>query len=140
MPPTEHDKHFPRLKGRGCEVKSLAFPLLTIWKAKKANTTFDNKVAESLDAMATLTGILDEFKGDAFFPDDQAQQFLQVTEKFLKTYSWLSVACKRRDLVLFNVVPKMHWMWHMAWRSKFLNPRLGATFIAEDFVKHMKKV
>ena len=43
-------------------------------------------------------------------------------------------------MLLFSVVPKLHWMWHMGFKAKFLNPRRGATFIDEDFVKHMKKV
>ena len=138
--PKKYNTTFPRLRGRGCEVKSLVVPLLNVWKAKKRNSAFDNNVCKCLGDMASLICILDEFKADAFLPDDSAVKFLQLAESFLKCYCWLSVASEKRKLVLFNVVPKLHFMWHMAWRAKFLNPRLGATFIDEDFVKHMKKV
>eukprot|EP00959_Pyramimonas_sp_CCMP1952_P458972 9477495-Pyramimonas_sp.AAC.1 len=42
--------------------------------------------------------------------------------------------------MLFTPAPKLHWLWHMSFRAKHLSIRRGATFIDEDFVKHMKKI
>ncbi len=138
--PGKYNDMFPRLKGRGCEVKSLVEPLKQVWKIHKKNTAFDNKVSEALDALAAIQGIIDEYRGDAFFPDHIAKDFLNMTDTFLLAYSWLATECDKRALLLFNVVPKLHWMWHLAFRSRYLNPRRVATFIDEDFVKHRKLV
>ena len=138
--PQAHDKHFPRLKGRGCEVKSLLFPLQSIWEKLKKTGRFYAKVSESFEAMTRVQNIIDEYKDDLFMPEETALELLEETNRFCQTYCWLANASARRHLMLFDVAPKLHWLWHMGFRARFLSVRRSATFIDEDFVKHMKKV
>ena len=84
--------------------------------------------------MADLHCMLDEFERIYFLPRRGGRE-----NSFVKGYSVLSLASAEQGLLLFNVVPKMHWLWHMAWRARFLHPRLGSTCIDEDLVKHMMK-
>ena len=53
---------------------------------------------------------------------------------FLNVY--LSVAANATDArdLLFNAVPKVHGYFHLALRAFYLNPRVGSTFLDEDFV------
>jgi hypothetical protein len=129
---------FPRLKGRGCEVKGLVGPLHKVWNHYAENTLYDKQVSACLAHLEGLNTILDEHRGDAFFSSVSASKFLHSTNKFLIGYSWLGHESDKCGELLFSAVPKLHWMWHMAWRAQFLNPRRVATFIDEDFVKHMK--
>ena len=46
--PSEHDQHFPKLKGRGGEVKSLLLPMRAIWAKLKKPGLYYEKVCESL--------------------------------------------------------------------------------------------
>eukprot|EP00959_Pyramimonas_sp_CCMP1952_P309646 6480016-Pyramimonas_sp.AAC.1 len=138
--PANHDKQYPRLKGRGCEVKSLLLPLQAVWLRYKKNGAFYTVVSESFDAITQVQYIIDEFKADLFAPDTEAAKCLAQANQFLLTYCRLATMSDRRMLMLFSAVPKLHWVWHMAHRGLYLSIRRGATFVDEDFVKHMKKI
>ena len=132
---------FPRLKGKGCEVKSLLNPLNRLWPKLQKRNSFHNTVGVCLSELACLQNIIDDYKADAFLPDAISQKLLSHTDKFLIAYSEAAHHCNLvAKLCLFNVAPKFHWLWHMSFRSRFMNPRRCACFIDEDFVKHMKQV
>ena len=42
--------------------------------------------------------------------------------------------------VLFNIVPKHHYMWHMARQAKFINPRKTNTMLDETFMGIVKDI
>ena len=73
-------------------------------------------------------------------PTGSAVELLQNTNAFLQAYTRAGNLADRQNLLLFNAVPKLHWMWHMAARAKFLHPRRVSCFIDEDFVGHMKRI
>jgi len=73
-------------------------------------------------------------------PPEASSELKIKTDKFLTAYTRAGNLANGKALCLFNAVPKLHWLWHMAVRSAFLHPRRGACFIDEDFVKHMKKI
>ena len=87
-----------------------------------------------------MIDLLDYHKGDCFFTKDNAHQFFLATESFLQLWTWLGKEADKVGELLFSAVPKLHWLWHMAHRARYLNPRRVATFIDEDFVKHIKKL
>ena len=53
-------------------MKSLVWPLQTVWNYHKENTPFDKQVSEALGGLGAIQGIIDEYKGDVFFPDHLA--------------------------------------------------------------------
>eukprot|EP00969_Alexandrium_andersonii_P213976 9449416-Alexandrium_andersonii.AAC.1 len=60
---------------------------------------------------------MDEHRGDAFLPVSVVSHFQALTDKLLRGYSWLASECDKKSLLLFNLVPKLHWFWHMAARA-----------------------
>jgi len=140
IPSTGREGKYPKLKGRGAEVKGLALPLLAVWSKFKRDTVHDRKVGKALSLLCEMQEILDEWKGDAFMSTEASERFMKTTEDFLQEYSYLGDQADRDGRCLFSCVPKLHWLWHMADRAKFLNPRRVATFMDEDFVKYMKMI
>ena len=89
--------------------------------------------------------IVDEYRSDNHSPDTlqtvkAAQDFMKLAESFLADYTCLGLHADERGDLLFSAVPKLHWLWHLAHRAQFLNPRRAACFIDEDFAKHMKSL
>ena len=136
--PDKWRSEFPRLKGKGCEVKNLVAPMLAVWNKFKRRTVHDGKVKSALEAASRMIDILDIHKPDAFFSKESQGEFVELVDNFLSDYSFLGGDAEKRGDLLFPAVPKLHWMWHLACRSKHLNPRRVACWIDEDFVKYMK--
>jgi hypothetical protein len=138
--PAKAKKEYPRLKGRGAEIKGLVDPLIAVFAKFKKRSEHDARVQETMEALSHMQAILDEFKYDAFLSAPGAKKFQEETDKFLNGYTLLGLDCDRKQQLGFTAAPKLHWLWHMAFRSKFLNPRRVACFIDEDFVNHMKHI
>ena len=131
---------YPKLKGSGGELKGLTEPLLAVWLEMQDGSDHDKRVTTALIALCGLQEILDDHKNDMFFSVESSKQFIEHMDVFLAEYSWLGVAADARSEALFTGAPKLHWLWHMTDRSRFINPRRVACFNGEDFMKHIKKI
>ena len=138
--PTKPVDTQPKIKGQGSEIKGVVEPLMAVWNDLKDTSTHDGKVSEALLSLSKIQKILTDHKFDAFLPMDVSVNFVQHTDDCLEAYSWLGVAADRRNEFLFTGAPKLHWAWHLADRSRFLNPRVVATFSGEHFVQNMKRI
>jgi hypothetical protein len=139
--PRKPKSSWPRLKGRGAEIKSIVRPLLNVWQKVKRGGRFaehDDCILNALICIDTINNILDCHKYDCFLPDDQAVEFKNNADEFLRAYTWLGNAADSRGDKLFSAVPKLHQFWHWADNAQFLNPRRAANFIDEHFQKVMK--
>jgi hypothetical protein len=131
---------FPRLKGKGAEVKNLVKPMLAVWSKFKKRTVHDRRAESALSALDRMLDVIDEHKPDAFFTMESHHKFVSDTNLFLDDYTFLGVEAEKRRELLFSAVPKLHWLFHLAIRSKWLNPRRVACWLDEDFVKFMKRI
>ena len=139
--PDKHDKDFPKLKGKGAEIRDLMEPMLLVWQKHCRNrNSVDKSVLSGLQCMCKLQAILHEYKDDPFLPVNTAKLFTGHVNMFLHEYSVLANLADKELKLLFNVVPKHHALWHLGQRSAFLNPRLGNTMIDEDFVGICKSI
>ena len=139
--PNKPRAHYPKLKGRGAEAKWLVGALLHAMRTiRRAGDAIDLRMITALEHLLEMQRILDAHKYDCFFPVEVARDFRGVVDQFLADYTWLGVQADRLHLFLFSGVPKLHWLWHMAHRAHYLNPRRAACFIDEDFVGRVKKI
>ena len=140
-PKSPHNQ-YPRLKGKGAEIKDLMEPMYAVWQEYKRPSRdeafMDNLVSKALSTMCQIQGILHYHADDNFLPTTVAEQFRKLVNNFLVDYSKLAHLADSANMLLFNVVPKHHGMWHLGQRAKFLNPRKGNTMIDEDFVGKIK--
>ena len=58
----------------------------------------------------------------------------------LMNYTILANDADAKGLLLWNLAPKFHFLWHMGQRSAYLNPRRGNTMIDESFVGVVKEI
>lgn len=131
---------YPRLKGRGSEVKNLVGPMLAVFKRFGATWEHAEHALSGLASLLQINEILDDYRGDAFLPINIALEFRTVMDKFLESYTHLGIAADASGILCFSAVPKLHWAWHLAYRAYWLNPRRVACFLDEDFVKYMKQL
>ena len=113
-------------------------PICRVWDQFKSGSVHDAKVTTCLECLAGINQILGENPYALFLPLADSARMLSLTDTFLLEHTWLGNVATSQGRAIFNAVPKHHWMWHLAHRSKVLNPRRVACFIDEDFVKHMK--
>ena len=91
-------------------------------------------------AQSTLQDIISDHKLDMFFPLETSDHFMANVDAFLHNYTRLANLATRDHELLWNIVPKHHWLWHLSRRSKYLNPKRGDTSLDEDFLGHLKHV
>ena len=143
--PDKPAKDYPKLKGKGAEVKCLVPALLHIWdRYRRQGDAHDNWVKDCLESMVTIQSVVDEAAHDLFLERservDASKTLRDNVDKFLRCYSRLGKAADEVGDLLWSAVPKLHWAWHWGDRSRFLSPRRGACFIDEDFVGRIKTI
>jgi hypothetical protein len=138
----EHPRdHYPKLSGKGAEVKGLCQPLYCIWKDQMDLSSPQHKdVLSALGSMCEVTDIIDDHSHAMFYPTDVVGRFRACIGSYLRTYCALALASDLDQELLFNVAPKFHWLWHLGERSQYIATRRGACFLDEDYVGSIKEV
>eukprot|EP00959_Pyramimonas_sp_CCMP1952_P025940 544612-Pyramimonas_sp.AAC.1 len=140
-------KHYPKLKGKGAQVKHIVAPVLRVWvrcraqiEALDGGADLFLRVRTLLGHLAKIQELIDVHAQDAFMSVGNAASLRRETDYFLRLYSVLGAAADAEGLeLLWNMTPKFHWLWHLADRARFLSPRRGACWIDESFVAVMKR-
>lgn len=131
--------HYPRLKGKGAETKNVVEAVHHAWLTLVPDT-FESKaeIANMLRHQVEAQNILHDFSSDLFLPKEVACQFQEHIQNVLLTYQRLAAAADASGDLLWNQPTKFHWLYHLAERSHFLNPRKACTMLDEDYVGHIK--
>ena len=131
--PAKPKSDYPRLKGRGMEIKHIFEPLRACFK-KYSNPGNDDdfKTNNCLDWMSELIKIFDEYADDMFFPKIAGDRILVLADDFLETYAILSNRATERGDLLWHVLPKHHVFWHLCFRCRYSHPRVGNCCLGED--------
>ena len=93
-----------------------------------------------LQAQCVLQDILSEHKDSMRLPADACSNLVKYTDIVLVCYSQLANWADFHGHRLFNIVPKHHYMWHMARQAKWLNPRKTNTMLDETFMGIVKDI
>ena len=100
----------------------------------------DKLVTELLEHQVNFQTILRNHAAEVMLPISAAKELQKETDNILGKYCLLANAADASGRLLFNVTPKFHWLWHLADRALFCNPRRGNTFIDESFVGDCKEI
>lgn len=139
--PTKPTEHYPKLKGKGAEVKDLVAPLCAIWKdITKSRKDSYKMVSTCLENQVAIQDIMHGYKDDLILPVNVAKNLQQHVDALLVTYQRLAAKADQAGHLLWNQPTKWHWLWHLAQRSVYINPRRTNTFMDEDFVGKQKDV
>ena len=133
-----HD--YPRLKGRGMEVKHLLLPVAAVFKKYNRAGHADYSLAQNvLDTLADIQCAFDSTPGNFLDPED-ANRVLEMCDRFLHDYATLNLRASAKGDLLWHVLPKFHVFWHLCYRSRYVHPRLGNTCLDEDYVGKLKLI
>ena len=134
-------KHYPKLKGKGAEVKHVVGPILRAWTLLVPDT-FEQKaeISAVLETQLAMQSLLHDYSDLMMLPLAVVKQFRSLTDNFSLRYQRLAARADSDGLLLWSQPTKFHWLWHLAERSQYLNPRRGNCMMDEDFVGHMKDI
>ena len=141
--PRSPKTNYPCLKGKGGEVKTLAFAMQLVWqrlvdRPGAAHREHDNKVASCLAHLLDFTNVVDTYNDENFMTLRDADHLKSSVHAFMHDYIWLALKADARELKLFSATPKLHWLWHWAARALYLSPRRGACWGDEDLMRLFK--
>ncbi len=137
----ENPGGFPRLKGRGAEIRHLAAPLHFVFckhmdEANKQHRQIKLALAFSVE----LEEMLDSFADAYTFPQDVADRFLRSCYSFVALVSALGQHFHNEGTLLFNFTVKSHYLLHIGRVAQYMNPRLAWCYAGEDFMHVMKTI
>ena len=139
--PKKERTSYPFLKGKGCEVKDVVPLILEIWKEEQRPGNVDDQRVESmLKSHVAFEIILHDHKQDPFLPRAKAEQLISHVERILQCYSLLANSGDVRYAMLWPTPPKLHYLYHLALRSRLLNPRVGNCMVDESYLKICKDI
>ena len=133
-------RSYPKLKGRGAEVKNLVGPL---WCALNTLGLPGDEIAQckrGLKHLRDICNVLDDYRSEVMLPTPVAAAFQVSMDSFLNAYVWLANRADAADELCFSGAPKLHYAWHLAHRAALINPRRVACWLDEDFVREMKEL
>lgn len=87
---------------------------------------------------ARVQDIITQHSRDALLPRDAAEQLRKNAKSFFTGRRGFGEGRRQQNVLLWNATPKLHWYDHLAERAMFLNPRVGSTFLDEDFMGRLK--
>ena len=134
---------YPKLKGRGAEMKDLVKPLLLCWEHFRSDKYEFDTIRDMLRSQVELQEVLSAYSRELFLPETEADKVIACVDDILFSYSKLANKADREGGdagLLWNVTPKFHWFWHWGQRAPLLNPRRSSCCLDEDFVGDVKEV
>lgn len=130
------DPQYPKLRGKGAEIKWLAGPMLSVWeKYQNNNLQIHKQIHSYLQLNFELEETLNRYKEDMALPPDVAAYFENTCTAMLLVLS--AVAEHFLAEKLFSLTQKAHFCQHISMMSRFVSPRLTWCFTGEDMQKRM---
>ena len=74
------------------------------------------------------------YEGDDFLSPELVSELQSTIDSFLAHQNWLYADAEAREVKMYNVTIKSHYLWHIGQDAVYYNPRLGWTYSDEDFV------
>ena len=137
---------YPRLKGRGMEVKHVVAPILKIFqrfahgRPPAARDADDVLILDILRQLVFIQHTFDAHSTAYLLPRADTDKVLAACDKFLAGYARLHNRAKANGDLLWHTIPKCHTFWHMCDRAKYAHPRLGNCCLDEDWVGKVKRI
>ena len=93
-----------------------------------------------IENQVELQQILAEHKRECLLPEDAALRFKSLVGDILHDYSVLAHKADLEGLFLWSMTPKWHWLYHLAERASYINPRMACCMVDEDYVGQLKVI
>ena len=138
----EGDKvHFPSLKGKGAEIKAFMPALKWVWEqVMNAADEQHSQVHVALQCSVFMDAVLETHRHADAIPSPDCDHFKQAAFAINTCMNSLMVWYGERNIALFNITPKNHYLCHIGIAAKYLNPRRVWCYSGEDFMRHIRRM
>lgn len=132
-------RRFPKLNGRGGEIKHVVNPIRHMWHTlRDPASPYTPHIDQCLDNMCNMQRVLDDTHGDMFLDDANIVQIRINIAQFLDSYSTLARIADTERRLLFPTNSKLHFLWHWGHRCAFIHPSHSSCFTDEDYMSYVK--
>ena len=127
---------YPKLRGKGAEIKDLVAPLAHVWNAKTRGSTDSSHkwISKMLEHQLIAQRILHDFKDQTFLPVQSAIDFQQAIAGVHHMWSLVANHTDKKGMNVWNTPTKLHYLHHLGEKAMFLNPRRGNTMVEETYM------
>ena len=129
---------YPKLSAKCNESKRLVKPILALLLKHNDGSSRAAHRIQCYKRLDKMNAIMSE--GGLFLSNAAATELLTCCEAFMQHYSWLAADSMEKGLLRYNVVPKLHYLWHIAYLSRFQNPKAVSCYSFEDFVGRIQRI
>ena len=132
---------FPRLKGRGAEIRHLGPALLHVFcEHMVADNRQHRQIKLALELNVRIESIFDDFALEYALPPHASASLLEACYGVTCLVTLLGRHFHEQGVFLFNFTIKSHYLLHIGLISKYMSPRLGWCYKGEDFMQVMKRI
>eukprot|EP00969_Alexandrium_andersonii_P332416 14689687-Alexandrium_andersonii.AAC.1 len=131
-PKKPHQEHPTMHHLKAAHIRGLVGKLPAVFQKYCGKSMYDSVQKKMIVALATFYETMHE--GDMFFNDTQWTRFQKASTDFLLSYNWLASQADTAGKVIYNVVPKHHYFYHLMQQSRYMNPRFCWCYGGEDLV------
>ena len=130
--PSRPHREYPMLKTKAAETRHLIGIIYQVCLELDAQSEHDQHRLLAAQHLHEFYLVVD--RNGILLPPSESSQLFESVRRFLVHYSWLASESVSLGLVRYNVAPKFHDLWHLAYMAKWQNPRTHWTYKSEDFV------
>lgn len=135
------DRTFPQLKCKAAETRHLCMPLRDAFKAfMSADNVQHKQILLMLELCVKIEAILDRWSGEFVLPPDAANELNRSIVGFVQLNTSLGHHFHPKNIVLFNMTIKFHYMLHIGKTAHKMHPKLSWCYMGEDFMRKIKQV
>ena len=123
---------YPALHAKAADTRHLVPVMALVAIDLHDGTERSHHQIQSLRHLASFYDLCDD--ADMFMNQATSDACLEHMEGCLSHYCWLHFAAASDGRWLYNIVPKVHYAWHLAYNARFMNPRFKWTYKAESWI------
>ena len=130
------NSNYPKLRGRACEIKMLGLPLVSVWQHYHDPTSVvHGQIRMMLQASVRLETILSETSDCNVVPPGPYARLMTACNNLLVLYSAVHQHYAGLGMLMFNVIPKLHLLYHACEMSQYLHPKLTWCYIGPSVIQ-----
>ena len=137
----ENHRAFPKLKGKGAELRHFGQPLLHAFtKRMTSGNKQHRQIKLALEMSVKIEHIMDAYSSSYALPEPAAVEFREACYGFCGLVTLLGQHFHSSGTLLFNFTIKFHYLLHLGLLAKVINPRLAWCYKGEDFMHVNRRI
>jgi len=123
---------YPTLHAKAAETRHLVPVVALLMVEEDDGSDVSQHRIEALKALGNFYKIMDS--QHMFLQPSASNAVMQTMETVLLHYAWLHEDAADEGTWLYNIIPKCHYSWHLAYNCRYMNARFSWTYKCESWV------